>query len=54
MESVTKKPRNIKKKLAGKEIILQMLKDKKHISSHLQNGGNFEELKKQGYKFATV
>ena len=49
---------NKKKKLEslpkGVAIFKQMLQDKKTISTHLQNGGTFKELKEKGYRFATV
>ena len=32
----------------------KMLEDKRAIRNHLRNGGTFEELKKKGYRFATV
>lgn len=36
------------------KIFKKMLEDKKNIREHLQNGGSFEELKKKGFRFATV
>lgn len=53
MEAVVKK----KKKKAvpkGVAVFKKMLEDKKAISKHLKSGGTFEELKKKGYRFATV
>ena len=45
-----------KKKAASKgaAIFKKMLEDKKAISKHLKSGGKFDELKKKGYRFATV
>lgn len=53
METTARKE---KKKLVPKGITVfkKMLDDKKAISKHLRNGGTFEELKKKGYKFATL
>ena len=38
----------------GVAIFQKMLADKKAIREHLQKGGTFEELRKKGYRFATV
>ena len=53
MEPIVKR---IKKKAAPKGLAVykKMLEDKKAINKHLRSGGNFEELKKKGYRFATV
>jgi hypothetical protein len=53
METSVKKS---KKKASPKGIAVfkKMLEDKKAISKHLKSGGTFEELKKKGYRFATV
>ena len=48
---VKKKKKTVPK---GLPIFKKMLEDKKAISKHLKNGGTFEELKKKGYRFATV
>jgi hypothetical protein len=53
METTVKKG---KKKSAPKGVAVfkKMLEDKKVISEHLSKGGTFNELKKKGYRFATV
>jgi hypothetical protein len=53
METTVKKG---KKKAAPKGVAIfkKMLEDKKAISKHLKSGGTFDELKKKGYRFATV
>jgi hypothetical protein len=53
METIVKKR---KKKAAPKGVAVfkKMLEDKKAISKHLKSGGTFDELKKKGYRFATV
>jgi hypothetical protein len=38
----------------GTALFKKMLEDKKAIHEHLKNGGTFEQLKKKGYRFATV
>lgn len=38
----------------GLELFKKILKDKRTISEHLRNGGNFEELNKKGFRFATI
>jgi len=53
METTVKKR---KKKAAPKGVAVfkKMLEDKKSIGEHLRKGGTFAELKKKGYRFATV
>lgn len=53
METTVKKR---KKKAAPKGVAVfkKILEDKKAISKHLKSGGTFTELKKKGYRFATV
>ncbi len=53
MESAVKKTRK-KAVPKGVAVFKKMLEDKKVISKHLKSGGTFEELKKKGYRFATV
>jgi len=38
----------------GIAVFTKMLEDKKAISKHLKAGGTFDQLKKKGYRFATV
>jgi hypothetical protein len=53
METIVKKGKK-KASPKGVAIFKKMLKDKKAISKHLKSGGTFDELKKKGYRFATV
>jgi hypothetical protein len=53
METMVKK-RKKKAPPKGVAIFQKMLEDKKAISKHLKSGGTFDELKKKGYRFATV
>ena len=48
------KKKNKKVQPKGAAILKKMLEDKRAISEHLRNGGKFEDLKKKGYRFATV
>lgn len=52
MRNTTKKKKKSNPK--GVEVFKKMLEDKKNISKHLKSGGTFEELKKKGYRFATI
>jgi hypothetical protein len=52
MEAVVKKKKKTTPK--GVAVFKKMLEDKKAIRKHLKSGGTFEELKKKGYRFATV
>jgi hypothetical protein len=38
----------------GVAVFKKMLEDKKVISKHLKSGGTFDQLKKKGYRFATI
>jgi len=51
METMVKKKKAVPK---GTAVFKKMLEDKKAISKHLKAGGTFEELKKKGYRFATI
>ena len=53
METTVKR-RKKKEAPKGVAVFKKMLEDKKAISKHLKSGGTFEELKKKGYRFATV
>ncbi len=53
MDAVVKK-KNKKFVPKGVTVFKKMLEDKKAIRQHLKAGGTFEELKKKGYRFATV
>lgn len=53
MSTIVKKKKKMSDSKRAK-IFKKMLEDKKTIRTHLQNGGSFEELKKKGYRFATV
>jgi hypothetical protein len=53
METMVKKGKK-KAPPKGVAIFKKMLEDKKAISKHLKSGGTFDELKKKGYRFATV
>ncbi len=53
METIAKK-KNKKAVPKGVTVFKKMLEDKKIIRQHLKAGGTFEELKKKGYRFATV
>ncbi|MDQ6890984.1 MAG: hypothetical protein M3Z56_11985 [Bacteroidota bacterium] len=54
MPATINKNKKIKARPKGAVIFKQMLDDKKTISKHLQSGGTFKELRKKGYRFATV
>ena len=50
----TVKKRKKKATPTGVGVFKKMLEDKKAIGEHLKKGGTFAELKKKGYRFATV
>ncbi len=52
--STSVKNKKVVKNQKGLTVFKKMLKDKKGISKHLQNGGAFKELKEKGYRFAIV
>ena len=54
MPATINKNKKIKARPKGAAVFKQMLDDKRTISKHLQNGGTFKELRKKGYRFATV
>jgi CTP-dependent riboflavin kinase len=51
MQIAAKKKKSLPK---GAALFMKILEDKKTISKHLKNGGTIEELKKKGYRFATL
>ena len=51
---ITAKKRRKKATPKGVAVFKKMLEDKKAISKHLKSGGIVDELKKIGYRFATV
>ena len=53
MKTVVKK-KNKKSIPKGVTIFKKMIEDKKVIREHLEKGGTFEDLKKKGYRFATI
>jgi hypothetical protein len=53
MESVAKK-KNKKSIPKGVTVFKKMIEDKKVIREHLKKGYTFNDLKKKGYRFATV